>query len=54
MLYLPLAALGMQFFDAAGIFAAYAVANVLSAAVAYGWAKRTVRAQCNRLAAEAA
>ena len=47
-LYLPLAILGEYFFDALGIFAAYAVANIISAVVAYGWAKRTVRRQCSQ------
>jgi putative MATE family efflux protein len=43
VLYLPLAFAGMYFFDAAGIFAAYAVANIVSGIVAYEWAKRAVR-----------
>ena len=47
-LYLPLAILGEYLFDALGIFAAYAVANIISAVVAYGWAKRTVRRQCSQ------
>ena len=47
-LYLPLAIFGEYFFDALGIFAAYAVANIISAVVAYGWAKRTVRRQCGQ------
>ena len=47
-LYLPLAILGEYLFDALGIFAAYAVANIISAVVAYGWAKRTVRRQCGQ------
>ena len=43
VLYLPLAFIGMFFFDARGVFAAYAVANVLSGVLAYTWAVRTVR-----------
>jgi len=43
VLYLPLAFAGMHFFGAKGIFAAYAVANIISGFVAYEWAKRTVR-----------
>jgi len=43
LLYLPLAFAGMYFFDAPGIFAAYAVANIVSGVIAYQWAKRTVR-----------
>ena len=42
VLYLPLAFLGMHYFEAAGIFAAYAVANILSGIVAYQWARRAV------------
>ena len=43
VLYVPLAMAGMIVFGAKGIFAAYAVANVVAGIVAYGWAKRTVR-----------
>jgi putative MATE family efflux protein len=50
-LYVPLAFLGMHFFDAVGIFAAYTVANVVSGVVAYAWAIRAVREQCAEQAA---
>ncbi len=43
VLYLPLAMIGMWLLNAEGIFGAYAVANVISGIIAYGWAKRTVR-----------
>ncbi len=43
VLYVPLAAVGMYFFDETGIFAAYTTANIASGIVAYSWAKRTVR-----------
>jgi putative MATE family efflux protein len=43
VMYLPLAAIGMLVLQATGIFAAYAVANILSGILAYEWAKRTVR-----------
>ena len=46
VLYVPLAIVGMHFFDASGIFAAYSIANIISGIVAYEWAKRTVRQQC--------
>jgi len=46
--YVPLAVVGMFFFDARGIFAAYAAANVASGIIAYAWAKKTVRRQNNR------
>ena len=41
LLYLPLAILGRQLFGVAGIFAAYAVANLLSGLLSYLWARRT-------------
>jgi len=40
-LYVPLAFIGRHFFGVAGIFAAYAVANVLSGLLGYLWAKRS-------------
>jgi putative MATE family efflux protein len=48
VLYLPLAFAGMVLFDAAGIFAAYAVANIISGIVAYQWAKKAVRQQASQ------
>jgi Na+-driven multidrug efflux pump len=46
VLYVPLAVIGMQLFAVPGIFAAYAVANVVSGIVAYLWARKTVRQSC--------
>lgn len=46
VLYVPLAIVGMQVFDAAGIFAAYAVANIVSGVIAYQWAKAVVHRRC--------
>ena len=46
VLYIPVALIAMQFFDIAGIFAAYAIANVVSGLGAYVWARRTVRSRC--------
>jgi len=43
VLYLPLALVGMKLMGAIGIFAAYAVANIVSGVIAYGWATKTVR-----------
>mgnify|MGYP001200955059 FL=1 len=51
MLYLPLAAVGMVVLQATGIFAAYAMANILSGILAYEWAKKTVRHQAQQQAA---
>lgn len=47
VLYVPLALLGMRMFGIAGIFAAYAIANVISGIGAYIWARRTVFRYCN-------
>jgi putative MATE family efflux protein len=41
LLYLPLAIVGRALFGIAGIFAAYAVANILSGLLSYLWARRT-------------
>lgn len=41
LLYLPLAILGRQLYGIAGIFAAYAAANLLSGLLSYLWARRT-------------
>ncbi len=41
LLYLPLAIVGRELFGIAGIFAAYAVANLLSGILSYLWARRT-------------
>ena len=48
VVYVPLAYLLGQSFGIAGIFAAYAAANFLSAALAYGWAHRSVKEQCEK------
>jgi Na+-driven multidrug efflux pump len=46
VLYIPIAILAMQFFDIAGIFAAYAIANIVSGLGAYAWSRSTVRHRC--------
>jgi MATE family, multidrug efflux pump len=46
VLYVPLAAVGMHYFAAPGMFVAYAVANIVAGFAAYAWAMRTVRASC--------
>jgi putative MATE family efflux protein len=48
VLYLPLATMGMLFFDARGIFAAFTVANIISGIVAYQWAKAAVHQRIAR------
>jgi putative MATE family efflux protein len=46
ILYVPLALVGEHFYGIAGIFAAYAAANVITGFVAYAWIKKTVRGLC--------
>ncbi len=41
VLYVPIALLAREWFGIAGIFAAYAIANLLSGLLAYLWARRT-------------
>lgn len=42
VLYVPLALVAMQLFDVTGVFTAYAIANILTGVLAYGWARTTV------------
>lgn len=46
VLYVPLAIVGMYFFDMTGIFVAYSIANIVTGFVAYTWAKSTVNRLC--------
>jgi len=46
VLYVPLAILGMRLYGIAGIFLAYAVANILSGAIGYYWAKTNAHRLC--------
>jgi putative MATE family efflux protein len=46
LMYVPLALLGRHFYGIIGIFAAYAMANVITGFVAYQWARRTVQKSC--------
>jgi len=46
LLYLPLAFIGRQWFGIAGIFGAYAVANLLTGLLSYVWARRTAHNMC--------
>ena len=48
VLYIPLALLLDSFLGIAGIFMAYAVANVLTGFGSYAWAHRSVQAQCDK------
>jgi len=48
VLYLPLAFVGQWWLGIAGIFAAYALANMLAGLMGYLWAKRSAHALCKR------
>ncbi|ANO49927.1 MATE family efflux transporter [Woeseia oceani] len=48
VIYVPLAFIGDRFFGIAGIFAAYAAANIVMGLVSYLWARRSVQAQCDK------
>ena len=48
LIYVPLAIVGDWLFGIAGIFAAYAMSNIVMGAVSYAWARRSVAEQCER------
>lgn len=54
VLYVPLAMLGMQLYGITGIFAAYAVANVVSGIIGYYWAKTNAHRLCETAALQSA
>ena len=51
VLYVPLAIVGRYYFDIAGIFVAFAAANILSGLIAFQWARRSVKQRCAEMAA---
>jgi Na+-driven multidrug efflux pump len=46
VLYVPLAFIGLKFYGLVGIFAAYAIANIVSGIGAYVWARHTAHSLC--------
>jgi putative MATE family efflux protein len=48
VIYVPLAIGGNHYFGVAGIFGAYAIANVVAGFFSYAWARRSVREQCDK------
>jgi len=46
VLYVPFAFLGQKYFGIAGIFTAYAIANIGTGLLSYFWARSVVREQC--------
>lgn len=47
IIYVPIAYVANIYFGIAGIFAAYAAANIITGIVAYAWARASVQAQCD-------
>lgn len=48
VIYLPLAYIAERLFGFAGIFGAYAVANIITGVIAYAWARNAVQEQCDK------
>ncbi|MGH8193031.1 MAG: MATE family efflux transporter [Woeseiaceae bacterium] len=48
LIYIPLAFIADQYFGIAGIFAAYALANVVTGLASYAWARSAVQSQCDK------
>jgi putative MATE family efflux protein len=46
LIYLPLAFVANRYFGISGIFAAYAVANIITGIIAFSWARSSVPEQC--------
>jgi putative MATE family efflux protein len=46
VLYVPLAMIGLKLYGIAGIFGAYAIANILSGIGAYAWARNSAHRMC--------
>ena len=47
VIYVPLALIADRFYGVTGIFAAYALANIVTGFIAYVWARASVQAQCD-------
>ena len=47
VIYVPLAFIAERFFGAAGIFTAYAAANIITGVIAYAWARASIQGQCD-------
>jgi putative MATE family efflux protein len=48
VIYLPIAFFANRYFGVAGIFAAYAIANIVTGVIAYTWARASVQGQCDK------
>jgi putative MATE family efflux protein len=47
VIYIPLAFVANRFFGITGIFASYALANIVTGVIAYAWARASVQEQCD-------
>ncbi len=47
VIYIPIAFVANRYFGIAGIFAAYAIANIVTGMIAYAWARASVQEQCD-------
>ncbi|MGB5344698.1 MAG: MATE family efflux transporter [Woeseia sp.] len=54
VIYVPFALLGNYWFGVAGVFGAYAIANIVTGAWSYAWARASVSSQCRRHAKQPA
>ncbi len=48
VIYLPLAIVGNHYLGVAGIFGAYAIANIVTGIFSYAWARKSVIGQCDK------
>jgi len=48
VIYIPLSLLLDRFFGVSGIFVAYMIANIVTGAISYAWARASVQEQCDR------
>lgn len=47
VIYVPLAIITEKYFGISGVFAAYAIANIITGVFSYVWARASVQEQCN-------
>lgn len=47
VIYLPLAIVSERYFGIGGVFAAYAIANIITGVISYIWARASVQEQCD-------
>ena len=47
LIYVPLAIVSERYFGIIGVFASYAIANIVTGVVSYIWARASVQEQCD-------